>query len=177
MKIPPENPQIELNLAKKVYFTFLAFSFIWILLIFLAPILAVSDGITGKFSDFIYIFFSGVCHQDIERSFHVSGHILGVCSRCVMVYIGFFIGVLVYPFIYKLNNSDQPNLLLLFFFTFLLFLDVFLDMTDILKNTFFSRSVTGFLIGLVLPFYLIPGFVKFFYEINSFLRSKMSYKN
>lgn len=177
MKIPPENPTVEINLAKKVYFTFFVFSFIWILLIFLAPVFAGNDGIAGKLSEFIYIFFSGVCHQNDERSFHFAGHILGVCSRCIWIYIGFFTGISVYPLKFRLNNTESPNFLLLFSVSFLLFLDVILDMSGIYKNTFFSRSVTGFLIGIVLPFYLIPGFVKFFYEIDSFLRNKMSCKN
>lgn len=177
MNISPQNHHIEMNLAKKVYFTFLITSFIWIILIILAPVFAGNGGTEGNLSDFIYIFFSSVCHQEDGRSFHISGHILGVCSRCLWVYIGFFIGISLYPLKFKLNNTDSPNLLILISVSFLMFLDVFLDMTGIFINTFFSRSITGFLVGIILPFYLIPGFVKFFYEINSFLRNKMSYKN
>jgi hypothetical protein len=35
----------------------------------------------------------------------------------------------------------------------------------ILKNTFVSRAVTGSLIGIILPYYLIPGTVNFANEI------------
>ncbi|HMS65982.1 MAG TPA: DUF2085 domain-containing protein [Ignavibacteria bacterium] len=172
-----DDSYVDRNLAKKVYFTFLIFSFLWVLLIFIAPLLADSGGIYSKMSDFIYIFFSKVCHQESNRSFHFSDHILGVCSRCVWIYIGFFAGILVYPLKYRLNNTNSPNLMFLIAVSFILFLDVILDLTGILKNSFLSRSITGFLTGLMLPFYLLPGFVKFFHEINSFLRNKMSYKN
>ncbi|MFZ1461597.1 MAG: hypothetical protein WAU38_12445, partial [Ignavibacteria bacterium] len=70
-----------------------------------------------------------------------------------------------------------PSVIYLFIPAILLFLDVLLDIAGVVKNSFFSRSATGLLTGFVLPFFIIPGFVKFFYEVNSFLRNKISYKN
>jgi len=81
------------------------------------------------------------------------------------VYTGFLLGVVVYPFLKGLGNNKLPSVWILLLFALLLFLDAILDYLGILKNTFFSRSVTGSLIGILLPFYLIPGTVNFANEI------------
>lgn len=40
--------------------------------------------------DGVYAFFSLICHQDAGRSWHLAGHPLPVCVRCVSIYAGFF---------------------------------------------------------------------------------------
>lgn len=165
------------KLAGKVYFTILSVNLLWLLMIFAAPYLGTLGGNYESISGFVYIFFSKVCHQDDLRSFHLFGLKLAVCSRCLWIYTGFFLGVVIYPLRNKISNFDSPSVIYLFIPAILLFLDVLLDMTGVVKNSFLSRSATGFLTGLVLPFFIIPGFVKFFYEVNSFLRNKISYKN
>jgi len=164
------------NVAGKVYFLILFISIFWIVLIFAAPILNDSDGIFGKLSDFIYIFFSKVCHQDDARSFHFLNHILGVCSRCIAIYLGFLAGVIFYPLKYKISNTNSPSVIFLFITSALLFADVIFEITGVWQNSFLSRSVTGVITGFILPFYIIPGFVRFFYEINSFFKNKINYK-
>lgn len=161
------------SVSKITYFTFLYFNLIWLLLIFAAPYLASMGGYFLNIADVIYIFFSGVCHQDESRSFHLAGNILGVCSRCTLIYTGFFAGMILYPAKYKLNNTSVPSLIYLMAAVFLLLLDVISDMSGFMKNTFLTRSITGFFTGIVLPFYLIPGFVKFFDEVVSFLKNKL----
>lgn len=169
-----ENEYIDSVFSKKIYAIVLIITFAWMLLIFLAPIF-MSTGETGKkISSFIYLFFSKVCHQKDERSFHLFGHNLGVCSRCVWIYAGFFIGTLIYPFIKKINNVKLPSIWYLIIPVFLLGADVMSDSFGIFPNTFFTRSVTGFIIGFVLVFFLLPGFLKFFYEVNLFLKNKLS---
>ncbi|MBK9404026.1 MAG: DUF2085 domain-containing protein [Ignavibacteria bacterium] len=165
------------KLAGKVYFTILSVNILWFLLIFAAPYLESLGGNYESISGFIYLFFSKVCHQDDLRSFHLFGLKLAVCSRCLWIYAGFFLGVVIYPLRNKIGNFDTPSVIYLFIPAILLFLDVLLDIAGVVKNSFFSRSATGLLTGFVLPFFIIPGFVKFFYEVNSFLRNKISYKN
>jgi uncharacterized membrane protein len=147
------------GLAKKVYFIILTFSLIWLVMIFLAPLIMNSGELPSRISSFIYVFFSKVCHQEDSRSFHLAGHKLAVCSRCVWIYAGFFIGVLIYPFKYKLNNISPPSVWLLIIAIFFLICDVLSDSLGIIENTYLSRSLTGFLIGIVLPLYLLPGFI------------------
>ena len=42
-------------------------------------------------------FFSYICHQQADRSFHVLGEQFAVCSRCFGVYFGLLLGFAVYP--------------------------------------------------------------------------------
>ncbi len=170
----PANDSPGSDIPKKVYFIILIFSFLWLIIIFMIPVLMHAGGFPAEISEFGYRFFSTVCHQQDERSFHIFEYKLGVCSRCVSIYAGFFLGTVLYPLKYKLGNSDTPSLWILLSASMLLLLDVLLDSAGIVSNSFFSRSVTGFIIGTVLPLYLIPGFVKFFCEVHSFLRNKVS---
>ncbi|MCB0727981.1 MAG: DUF2085 domain-containing protein [Ignavibacteriae bacterium] len=169
-----ENEYIDSVFSKKIYLIILLLSTLWVLLIFLAPFLMTTGGTGEKISSFIYLFFSKVCHQDDGRSFHLFGHILGVCSRCVWIYTGFFIGISSYPLIKKINNVRIPSIWYLIIPVLILGADVLADVTGIFPNTFVSRSVTGFLIGFVLVYFLYPGFLKFFYEVNHFLKNKLS---
>jgi hypothetical protein len=64
----------------------------WVGAILAAPLLAPSG-----LSSAIYTFFSYICHQMPDRSLHLAGHQMGVCSRCFGVYFGLFAGVAIYP--------------------------------------------------------------------------------
>lgn len=149
---------------KIIYVIILAVSVIWCAGILIAPLWAGESGFKGSTSDFFYSFFAKSCHQLDSRSFHLGEHKFGVCSRCTAIYFGFLLGVMIYPFIRKLNNIDLPSLLFLFIGVALLLIDVGLDLLDIFKNTFFTREITGSIIGVILPFYIIPGTIRVFYE-------------
>jgi len=139
-----------------------------VLLIFLAPYLYSIDGSAAQYGSYIYMFFSETCHQIDSRSFNLWGYKLAVCSRCTVIYISFLLSVILYPFIWKIENEKLPNIYVLLIPAFLVFTDASLDFTGILKNTIISRTLTGFLIGFVLPIFLIPGFIslfKSFYKI------------
>ncbi|MBS1513916.1 MAG: DUF2085 domain-containing protein [Bacteroidetes bacterium] len=127
-------------------------------------------GIFSKISVFLYYFFSPVCHQSDARSFHILGYKFAVCSRCMFIYLGFLFAVILYPVKYKLYNIELPSIWLLLIPAVLTGLDVFMDMFGFFSNSFFSRSITGFVIGAVLPFFLIPGFVKMFNEGSLFFK-------
>lgn len=176
IKLHPE-PAIDIRFARKIYFVFMFFSILWIIMILAAPLLTDKEFFSERISDFLYLFFSKVCHQEDSRSFHLFGNKLAVCSRCFLIYTGFIAGSVAYPFKYRLNRIDSPSVIYLFIAASLLFLDVILDWTGILKNTFLTRSVTGFITGFILPFFLIPGFIKFFSELNSYFKNSLSYKN
>lgn len=149
---------------KVIYSVILAISVIWCAGIFVAPLWAESGGILQSISEFFYSFYSPSCHQLTERSYFLGGHPFGLCSRCTAIYLAFLGGVIAYPFIRRLNNIDLPSLLWLGIGVAGLLVDVGLDLLDIHKNTFLTRDITGSLIGVVLPFYLIPGTIRVFYE-------------
>jgi len=156
------------TIPKIVYSIILTVSIVWVLLIFLAPFLYNIDGPAAQFGSYIYMFFSETCHQIDSRSFTLWGYKLAVCSRCTVIYLSFLFSVILYPFIWKIKNEKLPNILFLLIPAFLVFADAIFDLTGILKNTFLTRTITGFLIGFVLPMFLIPGFInlfKSFYKI------------
>ena len=167
------NPgNADISISKKVYALFLISSFAWIFSIIAAPIFMNLGGVFKIPGEFLYMFFSKTCHQFESRSFFISDHSFAVCSRCFTIYAGFLTGIIIYPFIHKINKSSVPPLYLLFLFLLPLVSDVFLDIGGILPNTFITRSITGFIAGVILPFYLIPGAVRFFSEVISYLRNR-----
>lgn len=154
-----------LKLFLKIYFIFLSVTFLWTLSLYIIPILKLYGGLWSEFADYGYMFFSSTCHQSADRSYFLFGYKLAVCSRCTSIYSGFLLSVILYPFIMKIENKKLPPLWILLVFTLFVILDVLFDITGIIKNTFISRSISGAMIGFILPFYLIPGTINFTYEI------------
>jgi uncharacterized membrane protein len=162
--------------GKRIYLIFLAITLMWNVLIVFAPVFYSSGGILKNISEFSYSFFSVTCHQIDSRSYHFLGAKYAVCSRCLSIYWAFLFSVIIYPFIKDFNNVKLPSLWLLIIPGFIVFLDAALDFFDIYGNTFLSRSVSGALIGLVLPYYLIPGFYNFINEMFIYLKGNYSVK-
>jgi hypothetical protein len=74
--------------AWKVWTVGLLIVFGWVSLILLAPVFK-NVGFNSAAAS-IYQFFSLICHQIAERSFHLFGYQFAVCSRCFGVYFGLF---------------------------------------------------------------------------------------
>ena len=149
---------------KIIYSIIISAAVIWCGGFLLSPMWAGEPGIRGSISDFLYAFYSSSCHQIEDRSFAIWGSKLGVCSRCTLIYFGFLVSSAVYPFLRKLNNLNMPPVWLLFAGAGLVALDAGLDIFDVVKNTFITREATGAVIGLILPFYIIPGCIRVFDE-------------
>ncbi|MBZ0203963.1 MAG: DUF2085 domain-containing protein [Ignavibacteria bacterium] len=149
---------------KVIYIIILLIAVIWCAGILVAPLWAGADGIKGSISDGIYSFYSSSCHQLESRSHFLGEHKFGVCSRCTAIYFGFLLGVIAYPFVRKLSHIDLPSLFYLFIPVALMLLDVALDLADVQKNSFITREITGGIIGVILPFFIIPGIIRVFYE-------------
>lgn len=162
--------------GKRIYFIFLSFTLIWNLIIIFAPVFAGSSGILKSVSDFSYSFFSVTCHQLDNRSFHILGEKYAVCSRCLVIYWAFLFSLIIYPFIKGFNNVNLPTLWVLFIPGLIVFADATLDFFNVVNNTFVSRSISGGLIGFVLPFYLIPGFYNFTNELIIYFKDNNSQK-
>jgi uncharacterized membrane protein len=123
-------------------------------LIFLAPILVYFK---SKYGFLIYFIFSPLCHQISERSFHIFGFQLAVCSRCTGIYLGLFIGTILYPLIFSIKRQRIPSFKLFILFSFPMGLDVIGNILNLWISSGIIRFLTGFIFGLLLPFYLIPG--------------------
>ena len=138
---------------KKVYVLFLLLAASAVLLIFLAPYLAYRNH--AYISSSMYEGFSSLCHQRSERSFFVWDHQIAVCARCTFLYIGFLTGMLFYSFRFGKGVSIKVVLI----FGAPLIVD---GMTQLLfrESTNDIRALTGFLLGVILPFYVMPHFFK-----------------
>ena len=136
---------------KKVYLIFLFLITIWVSFIFLAPYLASKDH--KYLSDYLYRVFSSLCHQRPERSFFIWGYKLGVCARCTFLYIGVLAGMLLYPI--RFGKGISFKIVLIFGGPLII---------DGVSQLFFRestneiRAFTGFLLGIILPFYIMPKF-------------------
>lgn len=124
--------------GSKHYWILLGLCSFWILLLILPPLLAqLQWGLETVPS----VFFSKVCHQRPERSFHWLGQQLPVCHRCLGIYVGFWAGLIALPLARRLSALllSRPRLLLLFF------LPMFVNV--LLQNQPYSRFLTGALAG------------------------------
>jgi hypothetical protein len=74
------------------------------------------------------------------------------------------------PFTRGLKNSDLPAIWILLTGAALVGIDAGLDTFDLIKNTYVTREITGAILGIILPFYLIPGFIRIF---DDFFESRL----
>lgn len=146
--------------ARTVWGTFLFIVFVWVVGIVLAP-LAASNGFEN-ISAPIYKFFSYLCHQQSERSFHFDEHPLAVCSRCCGVYFGLFAGFLGYPFLRNLAGVEPLPRFWLFLAMIPIGVDWSLGVFGLWENTHWSRLATGFILGAACAVYIVPALVEIF---------------
>ena len=84
--------------------------------------------------------FALVCHQDPERSFWIFGAPLAICARCLGIYFGAAIGLL-------LQASRRIALQFLVIAAALNLLDWLAELLDLHGNWMLMRFVLGFALG------------------------------
>ena len=157
--------QLKLSTSTDIRINWIAYWFflisvtLWCFLIIAAPILA---SLKHKFlSGIIYLFFSKVCHQIPERSFFLVGKQLGVCMRCTGIYFGFFLGTIIYPVVHRFRPDWIPSAKLFFIVLLPISVDYLMNIFRIAQNTSISRSVTGFILGVMAVYFVLPGIFAF----------------
>lgn len=166
MSLAAENyvsPQKTRNLDWAAWLGCALIVVFWLGLIVAAPILK-ADGFASG-ADYIYTPFSYLCHQFSDRSFHLFGEQLAVCARCFGVYSGFVIGVLAFPIIRSVHETNAPPRIVLLLAPFPTAIDFTLGFFGIWENTHLSRFLTGAILGVVCGFFIVPGVV----EISRFV--------
>lgn len=142
-----------MDTTRRTYIAMLSLVALWCGMVVAAPLLGgVSEGTASA----VYKFFSRICHQLEERSFHIAGGQFAVCIRCSAIYFAFFLGVMVYGAVRGLANRSTPPLYLLSVASFPMLVDVLLNITGIHASTNATRLVTGSLFGFALPWYVLP---------------------
>lgn len=164
MKLTAENyiPQAVLKDLRKKAITawIIGFSvvFVWVFAILLAPAAAANS--LESVSNPIYSFFSYLCHQIPERSFHIESHAFAVCSRCFGVYFGLLAGFIIYPFFFKLENTEPLPRVWLFLSLVPVSIDWLLGVFGIWENTYLSRFSTAMILGVACAIFVIPATVE-----------------
>lgn len=131
----------------------------WIAVIFLAPYL---ESQSSPLSGFIYTIFSPTCHQIPSRCFYAFGHPLAVCARCLGIYCGFLLGILIFPFIQGLGSPAMPKAKTFILLSIPIALDAAVNLFGIWTSPDWVRFLTGIVWGLILPFYYLAGLSDFF---------------
>lgn len=144
--------------------------FIWVFVIVLAPVLAANN--LENISNPIYSFFSYLCHQIPERSFHIENHSFAVCSRCFGVYFGLFAGFLIYPLFRVIEDTEPLPRIWLFLSLVPIGIDWLLGVFGIWENTFLSRFSTGTILGIACAVFIVPAIV----ELGQLLSRKNTVK-
>jgi uncharacterized membrane protein len=132
------------------------------LLIVIATVAAPAAFARGhvEFSEVTYQAFSYLCHQIPERSFHLAGHPLAVCSRCTGLYAGFAVATLALPLARSLKRTDTPHVIWLLLSGVPLAIDFGLTYFGVWENNHFTRVTTGALFGAVAAIYVVPGLIE-----------------
>jgi uncharacterized membrane protein len=144
--------------ATRVWLVGLLIAGLWALLIIVDPI-AKSYGLTSV-SSALYTFHSFICHQMPERSFHLMGEQLGVCSRCTGVYFGILAGFAIYPLWRRLDNIEPITRIWLFLSLVPIGIDWSLTFFGYWENTHLSRFLTGMILGATCATYIVPASVE-----------------
>ena len=123
----------------------------WLALVFAPPFAA-------PYGEVVRWLLNAVCHQIPSRSFHLFGEPLAACHRCTGLYMGFALGVLVWPWLPMLaaRLAAKPRWVGVFL------LPLAIDWA-IVVNTPASRFVTGLVAAF--PVALLP-LVAFTQRIN-----------
>lgn len=143
---------------------------IWLLAI-VAPPFLINAGISASP---IYTFFSYICHQNPERSFHILEHQFAVCSRCFGVYFGLLAGIVTYPLWRPVDSIDPLPRFWLFLSLIPIGIDWSLGVLGIWDNTHLSRFITGLILGVACAIYIVPALAEIVRNVTARRRTAMN---
>jgi uncharacterized membrane protein len=149
-----------MRFARRTYAALLLGAFLWCTLLFLPPILTAAGDAGRALSTFVFGFFHLLCHQLDDRSFHVHGVPLAVCSRCASVYLAFLAGTIAYPALRDIRHPEPAGRGLAAIAVLPMLLDLGLGMAGMREVTNASRAITGGWFGFLIPFLVIPGTIE-----------------
>lgn len=156
--IPLDLANARRRQAVRIWTIGLLVVFAWVLLIAGVPV-AKANGFVIVSSP-LYYFFSLICHQLSERSFHFAGEPFAVCSRCFGVYFGLLVGFAIYPLWSNLDNIEPLSKFWLFASLIPMSIDWGLTFFGIWENTQLSRFLTGMIVGLACSTFIVPAIVE-----------------
>ena len=150
--VPPSRKKIAC-----VYGLTAAGTLAWLAGIFLAPYFR-AQGI--RWAWLVQTIYSPVCHQLPSRSFLAWGFPLGVCARCLGIYLGFAAGLALYPAVRGFRAVRLPDTKVFLGVSAPIVIDSAATFLGIWDSSGPARLALGVLWGLILPFYLLAGFAE-----------------
>lgn len=124
---------------------------LWCVAYTLAPVI----GPENPLGQWLYFFFSPICHQLPLRSFHLLSEPMAVCSRCAGIYYGFLVALIVYPRVRSLCRRIEQSLKVLIFASLPMIIDVIISRLGILSNNYL-HALTGVILGSVSFCFILP---------------------
>ncbi len=162
--IPQNHARQIRRQAQKVWAIGVFVVLLWVSVILLAPFAAAHDW-TGV-SATLYKFFSFLCHQMGERSFHLEDYPFAVCARCFGVYFGLLAGFLSYPLLRPVEKLAPLPRFWLFLAMIPIAVDWSLGIFGIWANTHLSRFITGTILGFACAVFIVPALVEIFRNLR-----------
>ena len=156
--------------AVRVWTIALCIVSIWLLVI-VAPPRLIKAGVSASP---IYAFFSYICHQIPERSFHILEHKFAVCSRCFGVYFGLLAGIVTYPLWRSIDSVEPLPRFWLFLSLVPISIDWSLGVFGIWDNNHLTRFITGLILGVACAIYIVPALVEIVRNITAKRRSALN---
>lgn len=127
------------------YWLLLGGSSLWLATAFASPWWASQPpGTPGPgAAKWLYFLYGPVCHQISERSFQCFGHPVAACHRCIGLYAGFVVGLLIMPSLPRWTAwlADYPRRMA--YFALPMLADYFLW-----QNVWWSRTLSGWVAAL-----------------------------
>lgn len=151
----PRKEMESLSHHRKILILFFGGSLLFNIGYFSAPLFQYASH--QSLASFIYQIFSPLCHQMESRSFLLFELPLAVCARCTGIYIGFLAALLYLLFTLNKPLKTIPKKRYLFLLLSPALLDFILNVFGIFSFPIFWRAFTGFLLGVILTFYIMPG--------------------
>jgi uncharacterized membrane protein len=147
------------KLAAITYAAALAAAAVFVSATVIAPLLESGARGADNPASFIYLAYSRICHQINERSFHIEGHPFAVCARCFGIYVGYVLGLMIYPLVRPVDETETPARGWLLVAVAPVAIDLAGDWAGLFDNTLLSRALTGIVAGAAGAFFTLPGFV------------------
>jgi uncharacterized membrane protein len=113
-----------------------------------------------RWANLVRALYSPVCHQLPSRSFHAWGFPLGVCARCLGIYLGFGAGLALYPVVRGFRRVHIPETKAFLAVSAPIVIDTAAVFLGIWDSSGPLRLALGVLWGSILPFYFITGFAE-----------------
>ena len=104
-----------------------------------------------------YAVYKPLCHQVAGRSLHCFSHPLAVCARCTGIYLGFLLGLGLYPFLRGWRQLRLPSARVFFIVSTPIVVDTAANFLRLWQTSNALRLATGVIWGTILPFYFITG--------------------